>query len=65
MMYFTIEVYDCTQCPEADNEAGVCYRYVNDQFSISGHTTSEDYAQAMQLYNDNCLELTHTCPRLR
>jgi hypothetical protein len=62
MRYFT--VYDCTQCPDADNEAGVCYRHVNDQFGITGHTTVEDYAQAMQLYRDNCMGLAPTCPRL-
>jgi len=64
MRYFTIEVYDCTACPDACNEEGVCNRHVNDQFGITGHTTSEDYAKAVQLYSDNCYELTDTCPRL-
>lgn len=63
-LYFTIQVYDCTQCPEADNEDGTCLFWLNQQRSINGHHTAEDYHHAEQLYNDNCSELTTNCPRL-
>ena len=64
MRYFTIEVYDCTRCPDADSFDEVCQRYLNQQYETSGTNSETDLAHAEQLYQENCHELCDSCPRL-
>lgn len=64
MLYFTIEVYDCTACPDADTYDEICTRYLNQTYEVTGSNTQEDYAQAEQVYQENCHGLCSSCPRV-
>lgn len=64
MRSFTIEVYNCDQCPSADHDTMRCQEHLNNTFSINGENVFEDYQEARRIYVENTFGLCHSCPRV-
>lgn len=59
-MYFTIQIYDCTHCPHADHGRGQCLEVLNQDGIVSRLEQ-----RAHQVYSENYMELTSSCPRVQ
>ena len=59
-MYFTIQVYDCTHCPHADHDREQCLEVLNQDGIVS-----QLEQRAHQAYQENCMELCDSCPRVQ
>lgn len=64
MRSFTIEVYDCGTCPDADHDGRTCMRYTDQNIRSTYEGVQAVYETARAIYLANTLELTDSCPRL-
>lgn len=64
MKSFTIEVYGCDTCPDADHEGSICMRYTDQNMRSTYEGVQAVYETARVIYLANALQLTDSCPRL-
>ena len=62
MRSFTVQIYDCTQCPHADHDNGVCLEVLNQYWQTS---RLDPNVRARLAYQENCMELCDSCPKLQ
>lgn len=64
MRSFTVEVYSCDNCPDADHDEGTCMRYTEQNMRSTYEGVQAVYETARVIYLANALQLTDSCPRL-